>query len=78
MDVEDNKDDVCDRNCRRCGFGVNFVKNCVGRARPPNVSRSGNDFEYFSSEADLLYNSASPHTHTKKQKERNTNACILV
>lgn len=77
MDVEDNRDDVCDRICRRCGFGVNLVKNCVGRARPPNVSRSGNDFEYFSSEADLLYKCI--HTQKKKKREeRNTNACILV
>lgn len=55
IDVDDSNDDVCDRNCRRCGFGVNLVKNCVGLVGlPPNVSRSGNDLEYFSSDADLL------------------------
>lgn len=56
MDVEDSSDDVCERICRRCGFGVNLVKNCVGLGLPPpKVSRSGNDFEYFSSEADRLF-----------------------
>lgn len=40
--------------CRRCGLGVSLVKNCVGLGLAPNASRSGSDFEYFSSDADLL------------------------
>lgn len=56
IDVDDSNDDVCDFNWRRCGFGVRRVKSCVGRGLPPALSRSGNDLEYFSSDADRLSN----------------------
>lgn len=69
MDDEDSNDDVCDRNCRRCGFGVSLFKNCVGLGRPPiAASRSGNDFEYFSSDADRLFTKYAPEKEREKPK----------
>lgn len=63
-DVDDRRDVCCERNCRSCGFGVNFVSSGAARPRDPNVSRSGNDFEYFSSGIDPLH-----IEHIAKQKE---------
>lgn len=55
IDDELSSDETCERNCRKWGFGVNLLKNCVGLALDPKESRSGNDFEYFSSDADRLF-----------------------
>lgn len=54
IDEEESNEEVCDCSWLKCGFGVNFVNKCVGLAFDPKVSRSGKDFECFSSDADLL------------------------
>lgn len=53
-EVEDRSDVACECNRRNFDLGVNFGNNDVVLARGAYVSRSGQDFEYFSSGIDPL------------------------